>query len=69
MSIIKIETGIRGLNYHIEKSFYQCYSGKRVDYNYDVYSCSKDGKQYIRGASNLEKAMKIIDEDKLKRGS
>ena len=69
MSIIKIETGIKGLNYQIEKTFYQCYSGRRTDYNYDVYSCSKDGRQYIRGAGNLTKAMKIIDEDKLNKAN
>jgi hypothetical protein len=64
MSIIKITTGIKGLNYQIEKSFYQCYSGRRTDYNYDVYSCSDKGRQYIRGASNLAGAMLIIDKDK-----
>ena len=66
MSIIKITTGIKGLNYQIEKSFHQCYSGRKVDYNYDIYSCSFEGRQYIRGASSLKKAMEIIDRHKLK---
>ena len=68
MSIIKINTGIKGLNYQIEKSFYQCYSGKRVDYHYQVYSCTSSGRQYIRGADNLKSAFKIIDEHKIVAG-
>ena len=60
-SIIKITTGIKGINYKIYKSYYQCYSGRRTDYNYEVFSCTGNGEQRVGARENLKKAMELID--------